>query len=63
MPNWWPGPRNPATSSASNPPILAVRRAVRQSPAPTARPTSAVSAAPIPNESGIIMNSSRAEMP
>ena len=40
-----------------------VRRAVAQSPAPAARPTSAVSAEPTPNASGTIRNSSRAEMP
>ncbi len=56
-------PAVPAMTSARNAPTHAVRRAVCQSPAPTARPTSAVSAEPTPKASGIIRNSSRAEMP
>ncbi|MNL06803.1 hypothetical protein D3C87_1274510 [compost metagenome] len=56
-------PTAPAMTSAISAPTHAVRRAVCQSPAPTARPTSAVSAEPTPNASGIIRNSSRAEMP
>ena len=56
-------PTLPAIAKVSSPPVQAVRRAVGQSRAPTARPTSAVNAEPTPNDSGIIRNSSRAEMP
>ena len=44
-------------------PVQAMPRASAQFPAPTARPTSAVSAEPTPKASGIIRNSMRAEIP
>ncbi len=51
------------TANAIPPPTQAVRRASGQSPCPTARPTSAVSAEPTPKASGIMVNSSRAATP
>jgi hypothetical protein len=56
-------PLDPARMKAAAQPIQATRRAPAQSSAPTARPTSAVRADPMPKASGIIRKSSRAEMP
>ena len=56
-------PAAPVAAKTSQAPVHAIRRAVAQSPAPTACPTRAVKAEPTLKAAGMTRNSRRAAMP